>query len=57
MHGRLKPAHITEAEYLLQEHGVASRHLTLEIAKNRYGDKGVVLLRHYPDRCFFEQIA
>jgi hypothetical protein len=57
MHGRLKPAHITEAECLLQEHGVPSRHLTLEIAKNRYGDKGAVLLRHYPDRCFFEQIA
>jgi KaiC/GvpD/RAD55 family RecA-like ATPase len=54
---QVQPAHITEAECLLQEHGVPSRHLTLELAKNRYGDKGVVLLRHYPDRCFFEQIA
>jgi hypothetical protein len=28
----------------------------LEIAKNRYGDKGAVLLRHYPSRCFFEEL-
>jgi len=51
------PRHeLKEAERLRHEHGIALRYVSVNVSKNRYGRGGEVLLRHYADRCFFEEV-